>query len=186
MTGHAPPGWEGLLDPDETILWQGRPDARLKIGIGHVAAFLFGTVFAGFALFWMIMASKAGGFFWMFGLIHFSAGLGIMVGGPIISVWKRRHSYYTLTDRRAFIATDMPMRGQSLESYPITADTAITFTEGPLSDLHFATRQVRAKRGHRSVPIGFDSIADGRHVLSLIRQVQRGNSLSPAQQRQDT
>jgi hypothetical protein len=157
----------------------------LHIGVGHIALFFFGLVFAGFALFWMMMASQAGGIFWMFGLIHFSVGLGIMVGGPIISVYKRRHCYYSLTSRRAFIATDSPLLGRSLDSYPITADSPISFSEGTLSDVHFASRQVRVKNGHRTVAIGFDRIENGRKVLSLIRQVQRGDAPTTPEQRPD-
>ena len=185
MSGQAPAGWEGILDPGEVILWQGRPDKALHIGFRDVALFIFGLFFAGFALFWMVMASQAGGVFWMFGLIHFSVGLGIMAGGPVISLYRRRHLYYTLTDRRAFIASDAPIPGRSLQSYPIAADTPVTFHEGRLSDVHFATRQVRAKHGHRSVAIGFDRIENGRHVMSLIRQVQRGDASPSSEQRPD-
>ena len=63
----APAGWEGILDTGETILWQGRPDGKIVLRPANTATFVFGLAFAGFALFWMIMASTAGGFFWAFG-----------------------------------------------------------------------------------------------------------------------
>ena len=54
-------GWDGILDKDEQVIWQGRPDGRIVVRIGNIAGFAFGLFFAGFALFWMIMASRPSG-----------------------------------------------------------------------------------------------------------------------------
>ncbi len=70
-------GWDGILEMGETIPWQGRPDSHFRIKIGQIPVLLFGSAFSGFALFWMLTAASAGGYFWMFGLIHFSVGIGI-------------------------------------------------------------------------------------------------------------
>ena len=40
------PGWEGILDKDETILWQGRPDGRFHVGGKGIAGGVFGLFFA--------------------------------------------------------------------------------------------------------------------------------------------
>jgi hypothetical protein len=185
-------GWEGILEPGERILWQGRPDAKFYLSGAHVFSGLFGLFFAGFALFWMVLASSAGGFFWMFGLLHFCVGLGIMLAGPLGGAFVRRRTWYTLTDHRAFIATDLPWRGRALADYPITPETRITFHDGDLPSIHFAMRggpvisknvamQRRKMRRTYTSPIGFDRIPDGRHVLSLIRQAQRAQSPDPDQ-----
>lgn len=177
-------GWEGILAPGEKILWQGRPDPAFHLAAVHVFSGLFGLIFAGFALFWMALATSAGGFFWMFGLLHFCVGLCIMLAGPLGGTYVQRHTWYTLTDRRAFVATDLPLRGRSLNDYPITPTTPVTFHDGALSTIHFATHsgrvtsstfnlRFRNARSYRTSPIGFDRISDGRHVLSLIRQAQR-------------
>lgn len=169
----APAGWEGILDPGETILWQGRPDGSLVIRPAHIATGVFGLFFAGFALFWMMMASMGGGYFWMFGLLHFGVGLGVMVGGPLYSLILRRRSWYTLTSRRAILASDLPVVGRRLESYPISRDTPITFEESdPFASIHFATRQTRGRNGVTTHPVGFERIAEGRRVLALMRQLQ--------------
>ncbi len=169
----APPGWEGILDPGEAILWQGRPDGKVAWRIGHVFSFLFGLAFAGFALFWMVMASQAGGGFWMFGLIHFFVGLGLAFGPPFWSAWKRRHTWYTLTDRRAFIATDLPMRGRALKSYPITKSTALDYQAGEPATIHFAHEYRSTKNGSRRVPIGFERIEGGAEVYRIFRHLQQ-------------
>ena len=169
----APVGWEGILDEGEEILWQGRPDGQFVFRMGHIATSLFGLVFAGFALVWMILASQAGGFFWMFGLIHFSVGVGLSVGPPIWSVWSRRHTWYTLTNEHAFIATDIPMMGRKLKSYQIDRKTRVTFESGNPASIFFAEEYRRTKNGSRRVPIGFERIENGENVFRLIRQIQK-------------
>lgn len=168
----APDGWEGLLDPGEKILWQGRPDPGIFLHATHIVMGLFGAAFAGFALFWMIMAWTAGGYFWTFGLLHFSIGLIIMLGGPLGGPYIRRHTWYSLSNRRAFIATDFPLLGKRLNSYPIRPDTPIIFDDGDRASIFFATKPVRTKNGLRNEAIGFERIAEGRDVMSLIRQIQ--------------
>ncbi|SHI95190.1 hypothetical protein SAMN05444000_10429 [Shimia gijangensis] len=166
-------GWKGILDDGETILWQGRPDGAVTVSIANVATSLFGLAFAGFALFWMIMASQAGGFFWMFGLIHFTVGLGL-TGGPMVwSAYRRRNTWYTLTDQRAFIASSLPVRGKTLDSFPITEDTMLSLTEGPPDSLFFATRTRRTKNGTRQVKVGFERIEGGKDVYRMMRDVQK-------------
>jgi len=175
----TPSSWRGILDKGEDILWQGRPNGALVWELKHLPTIAFGMLFAGFALFWMIMASSAGGGFWMFGLIHFSVGLGVAFGPPFWSAYKRRNSWYTLTNRRAIIATDLLGRGRSLKSYPIDPDTPITYVQGPQFDsVYFATETRRTGRSgrRRNRDVGFDRITDGTEITTLIRQVQRGET----------
>lgn len=166
-------GWDGILDADEEILWQGRPDGKVVFKPGNITLFLFGLFFAGFALFWMVMAASAGGFFWAFGLIHFAVGIGMSFGALFWSAYRRRNSWYTLTNRRAFIATEMPLVGRRLKSYPITETTVLDFDSGTPATIHFAEETRRTKNGTRTVKIGFERIDDGRRVYGLIREVQK-------------
>lgn len=165
-------GWQGILDEGEAILWQGRPDGRIAFDIGNIFALIFGLFFAGFALFWMLMASQAGGFFWMFGLLHFFVGLGVAFGPTFYSAYRRRHTWYTLTDRRAFVASDMSIKGKSLESYPITRDMVISLLEGPPDTIWFASITKRSRNGTKTVKIGFERIDGGREVYRMMRDIQ--------------
>ncbi len=171
-TGQLPDGWEGLLDKDERIIWQGRPGGGFEFRIGNAVGAVFGLFFAGFALFWMIMASMAGGFFWMFGLLHFFVGLGIAFGSVFWGAWKRRHSWYTLTDRRAFIATDIPFKGRSLKSYPITAATTLDFVSDDPASIMFAREMRRGRNGSYEAQVGFERIADAPEVYRMMREIQ--------------
>jgi len=168
-------GWDGILDPGEAIAWQGRPDASVRFGPAAAFGMLFGLAFAGFAAVWMALASSAGGYFWTFGLIHFSVGIALAFGSVLGPPWVRRHTWYTLTDRRAFIATDLPLRGRKLTAYEIGPETTLSLEEdGALSTVNFAHRWVQTKNGSRRHDIGFERIPDGRVVLGLMRGMQGG------------
>lgn len=174
-TRDIPPQWRGILDPGETIVWQGRPDQAFSVDAGDIFPALFALFFSGFAVFWMVMASAHGGSFWMFGLIHFSVGIAIFVRSLLGPTWRRQFTWYTLTDRRAFIATDLPLQGKELRSYPITPDSPIRLQGGRLPTVHFAReRHVGDKGRHYTVDIGFERIADGDKVMALLREAQRG------------
>ncbi len=172
-TLQRPDGWDDILDQGERILWQGRPDSSIIFKLSNIPTLIFGLFFAGFAVFWMAMASSAGGYFWMFGLIHFSVGIGVAFGSVLGPPWKRRHMWYTLTDRRAIIATNLPIKGKQLKSYPINADTVLDFTNGPLATIHFSHEMRRVKNGTRRKNIGFERITDGHTVYKMMRDVQQ-------------
>lgn len=167
-------GWEGILDPGERILWQGRPDDRIELRGPIMVPVLVGAFFAVFALIW-IVAVLAGGepLAALFGLLHFAVGAGLMVGAPLWQRHRLRHTWYTLTDRRAFIATDFRPEGRKLNSWPITPDMRLTLIEGPPDTLNFLTVTRRVKNRNRRVTVGFERIADGRAVMALMRGVQR-------------
>lgn len=177
----AAPGWEGILDAGERILWQGRPDGGFRFKPGNIATFVFGLLFAGFAVFWMVMASAAGGGFWMFGLIHFAVGIGLSFGAIFWGTYRRNRTWYTLSDRRAFIATDLPFRGKQLKSFPIDADTVLDYRQGRLAALYFASETRRGNKGRRyTVPVGFERLSDGDEVYRLIRDIQKGAAWPPS------
>ncbi|WP_323040370.1 aspartate carbamoyltransferase catalytic subunit [Gemmobacter sp.] len=170
-----PNSWAGILDPDEHILWQGQPDTRFKLYWYDLVAAVFGLFFAGFAVVWMVMASFGGGYFWMFGLIHFAVGIGIMAGRPVGSWWMRRHSFYSLSNKRAFIASDYPFKGRVLRYWEIRHDSPVEFIDGDPQVVNFATEIRDGAKGRTTTrPVGFEGIHDGRKVIGLMRAIQRG------------
>ncbi|MCB1367232.1 MAG: aspartate carbamoyltransferase catalytic subunit [Rhodobacteraceae bacterium] len=167
-----PPGWQGILDDDEEIIWQGRPDGRIVLRAGNIFMILFGLAFAGFALVWMIIAASAGGFFWAFGLVHFGVGLSLAFGSLFFSAYRRRNTWYTLTSKRAFIATNLPIQGKRLKSFPITADTSLELEQGDPASIYFASEIQRGKNSNYQVRVGFERIRDGAEVFKKFRDVQ--------------
>lgn len=168
-------GWEGILAPEETVLWQGRPDSRIRFAPGNLKEIIPGVIFTGFSLIWMIMAAQGGGFFWMFGLIFLLIGLRQLTNGNLLDARRRKYTWYTLTNQRAFVATDLPGQSRKLTSYPLNAaslleleDTdppTIWFTQGVERDWTNWTASHEPRAGFRYVP-------EARHVLGLMRDIQ--------------
>lgn len=169
----VPSGWEGLLDEGESILWQGRPAAGLSFHNTDVMSVVMGLFFMGFSLFWMNVASNitsgmngfGGGIpkvFPLFGIPFFLIGFYNAIGHILWQALVRSRTHYTLTTKRAFIATDHPFQGKLLRDYPIDTDTDVILKVGPPDSLWFAGKR-----------IGFERIEDGRAVHKLMRQIQK-------------
>jgi hypothetical protein len=164
--------WEGILDRDETVLWQGRPDPGFHMPIEGIFKIVFFAFFTGFSVFWMAMAGTGGGLFWVFGLPFFLIGGSSFVWALIGPTMTRRNSWYTVTTKRALIASELPIVGRQLKSFRIDRDTNLDFREGPLSSIYFATERRRGKNGTYPVKVGFERIPDGREVYQHLRSVQ--------------
>lgn len=173
-SGGVPAGWQGILDPGERILWQGRPAQGFYMDLVKLPLAIFGLFFTGFALFWMVMAAQAGGVFWMFGLIHFSVGVGLTFSAVAWGTLKRRGTWYTLTTRRAFIATELPLKGKRLDSYAITPDTRLSLRQGSPGSVIFSREDRRGNKGRvYTVDIGFERIAEAGRAYEIMRDIQR-------------
>ena len=201
MTTETASGWEGILDPGERILWQGRPRPGLSLrGFSPIEAGM-GAFFMVFALVWINMTLEIGnsfrdapGFvrlFPLFGVIFFVAGFWIAIGGLLWQSFLLTRTHYTLTDRRGFIAVDHPFAGRKLSDYRIRPETELKLYDGSPGAVQFATRRVtstqyrthsvnpgvgprRMTRTNREVPVFFDRIDDPRRVYRLLREVQTG------------
>lgn len=164
--------WDQILDPGEQVIWQGRPDAGFAPHPFRVFEGIFGVFFAGFAVFWMTQAAKAGGVFWIFGLLHFSMGIAIILHALFWDSFKRNRTWYTLSDRRAFIATDLPFIGKKLASYDINQDATLRLIDGSPASVFFASETRQINGSTKTRPIGFERIADGKSVYRKIRDIQ--------------
>jgi hypothetical protein len=175
-------GWEGLLGPGETILWQGRPAAGIDWRDLWDGRTPFGLVFAGFALFWIAMAytmtGSQGGvlsLFPLFGLPFLFVGLYLVFGRLLWDAHARARTHYTLTNRAAFVATELFGR-RNLERYPLGPDMRLTLEDGiPGTAGGIATTGIGGRRGRtRSYVerrrIGFVRITEARQVYGIFRE----------------
>jgi len=94
------------LCANEKELWRGKP-ARIPFILSALwgPQFPFGLVFSGFSVFWMILASQAGGPFWLFGLPFFFVGLGVSFGASVRRLLAFRNAEYLITDKRVTTKT---------------------------------------------------------------------------------
>lgn len=177
-TTAAPDGWEGILEPGERVLWQGQPDRNLDWSDMDRRQVLFGLVFAAIAMFWTIgvLTATAGTtaalVMPLFGLVFLAIGLHKAGGSVFLAAWQRRGTWYTLTDRRAFIATDLAGR-KTLEAYPIDATTKIDH-DPRAGHIWFATDFVKKGKSSKKRRIGFTHLPETRDVFDLISKVQDG------------
>lgn len=176
-----PPEWRGILRRDERILWQGAPQndqPNEKTGVISVAIgmalvvvfpiFLFrnlgdeqsvgGTVFI-VLLGTAIIGKTAWGFF----------------GRAMFAAYKIRHSFYTLTNRRAYTGWRLFGR-RRLETWDITSHTRIELEPGYPGSVYFAEKVHQAKNSSWTEKIGFLNIRDAEKVYDLMLKVQEGKA----------
>lgn len=172
LANPVPEGWSGIMQPGEKILWQGRPISRVNYG-RILPKLAFSAFYTGFSVFWMLGASRAGGVFWMFGLIFFFVGSGMIAQTLLDERMRLRETYFTLSDRAAYIARRHWLKGRQLETYRITPALPVTLSgTTEKGDVVFASRTVKTNNGSREEPIGFLGIAGAPEVFALVMQAR--------------
>lgn len=113
-------------------------------------------------------------------LLKFTAwGFILAVGYHAYSFWNRRRTFYSLTNRRAFIAT-WHFGVQTLKAYPLPDPTELRLVQTTPGHVMFATDWVLRRSWLSSEPelqqvdVGFRNIADPRQVYELMLKQQEG------------
>lgn len=154
-------GWESILAPGETVVWEGRSETRQLLSRQNRNLVIFLLVGATFAV----------------------AALGdspipVFFGIAAYFMFERRNRRkmnaqnrrYLLTDRAAYIAEAQGAELTDLRSFPITANMRLGL--GPRS-VSFA---VRYNREGREEAEGFLDIPDAQRVHDLIRDIQKAKA----------
>ncbi|MEL7166658.1 MAG: hypothetical protein AAGL96_14400 [Pseudomonadota bacterium] len=166
--------WQGLLDPDERIIWQGQPSRRVQLEFESVFSVIFMAVWTGIPLFALI--TQPGSAVLIIPVLFVGIGAYFFVGQHFWAAFQRRRTFYTLTNTRAFIG-HAALTGRTLDSYPITQDTPLQLDEGRARAVWFATGpKTHMFSNARTAPIGFQRLDDPRAVYQLLRNVQRGDA----------
>jgi hypothetical protein len=182
------------LQTGERLLWEGQPIPGLYARSGLPIA-IFGVLFGGFAVFWMLVAggmmwftgdrprgADAPGFFGifncfpLFGIPFLLIGLGMILA----PVWMRRaaaRTVYGVTDRRVIICKGRPFGGVEVRSFGPAELTELTRIEraNGAGDLIF--REVWNDSLHTSrhrtparTQIGFIAVERVREIEELVRR----------------
>ncbi|WP_417249755.1 aspartate carbamoyltransferase catalytic subunit [Celeribacter sp.] len=167
-------GWDDLLANDEQVLWQGQPDDTIHLSGRQVALMTFGALFAGFAYLYMRTAAQNAGPFWMFGLIHFAIGMYIALAPIVVRPYLRKRTWYSLTNRRAFIARDFPFIGRTLNALRITPNTVIEVNDANFGTIRFRAAARSLNGGRPIATPSFDYIQNAHAVFQQIRDIQKG------------
>ncbi len=174
-------GWDGILDPGEHVLWQDRPVPGLTFAGAQPMVIAVGLIFIAFSLFWMAMVTSMIGttlgviaLFPLFGLPFLLIGLWTGGGSLLWAAWLRRYTTYTLTNRRAMIASDLPYLGRRLQSWPIDATSRIDLDDGDPGNVWFSRRHYSSRNAAHFKPIGFLRVTNPRRVYSILRNIGTG------------
>lgn len=183
-----PRDWSDILDTDEHILWQGQPDPGPELSIPGPAMGLFVVFWLGTGAMWVTDLPGS----LPFALVHLAIGAAALAKPLLWDPMARRHTWYSLSNKRAYIATNLPFNGKRLRSYTLDADNRVTLENGPLYTVNFITsiltpqQDMRAARSRLRQPLirqrhGFERLHDGPQVYHLIQDIQTPDRQEPPQ-----
>lgn len=166
--------WEGLLDPDERIIWQGQPSRRLRLEFENPFVVVFMLVWIAIPLGMVITQPRS--LFLGVPAIFLAIGFHFFIGQHFWAAYRRGRTFYTLTTSRAFIA-HRGLTGRKLDSYPITQNTNLRLDEGRDKASWFGTSQGRRMFSNRiEANVGFERLDNPRDVYQKLRAIQRGEA----------
>ena len=123
-------------------------------------------------MFWIGGASQGGGIFWVFGLLPLSFGALAIYEAIFGDTVTRRSTWYTLSNRRAFIASRHFGR-KRLRIYPIDPTISIDLQLGPPDTVYFIKETYRDDGETKTRSVGFEMVQDGRELAAKIREIQK-------------
>lgn len=148
--------FEPLAD-DETLLWEGRPDAKLRFGMETLATGIFAAALVLACLGLATVINRADpGTFWVILTPGLVIGAITMLAYPLVDSARRRKTTYRLSNKRAFI---------NQTAYPIPPLDQLIYRNGTPPTIYFTTD------GQKRQPkdIGFERISDARDVFIMMR-----------------
>lgn len=165
--------WDGILGPDEQIEWQGAPVQRLRWELGRretlaaIAVAAAGVALAAFTY----RPSHQGIDNPVLVLLAWGVVAAIVYHGW--SFWNRRRTFYTLTNKRAFVATSH-FGVQTLRAYPIATMRPLRLVDRRPGHVYFDHDTVRRKDRNTGlyeeylVEVGFLDLPDPQSVHDLL------------------
>jgi hypothetical protein len=111
------------LRDDEQLLWYGAPDASVWFTAEDVILIPFSILWCGFAIFWesSVIGGDAPFLFRLWGIPFVVLGLYFVAGRFFYKSYRKRHTVYAITTRRAMILgprsfADLPLRDRSVHA----------------------------------------------------------------------
>lgn len=147
------------LRDDEQLLWYGAPDASVWFTAEDVFLIPFSILWCGFAIFWesSVIGGDAPFFFRLWGIPFVALGLYFVAGRFFYKSYRKRHTVYAITTRRAMVLgprsfADLPLRDQPvvIKRSRDARHASVTFADAYLPGR--ATRRRRRWGGNGYVP----------------------------------
>lgn len=178
MMEPAPAALKHRLEPQERLLWWGRPKLGLMFRRIDLLLVPFSLVWGGFAIYWetSVLTMGAPVFFALFGGIFVVAGLYLIVGRFFHDAWRRAGTCYGVTTRRILILSRSAMKSLELRQLSEvglieSSDGSGSLAFGPELGLFQYNRGFGIWTGTPTTPT-FEKIANVGEVHSVIRRAQ--------------
>lgn len=170
------------LDDNETLLWTGQPKKGIVFRTTDLFLIPFSIIWCGFAIFWVIIASKTSGLFALFGIPFVIIGLILVFGRFIIDSKQRENTYYGLTKHRIIIKSgifsksvkSLNIRTLSDIEYNEKNDGSGTIVIGPKNPMMMTGNGMNFLPGMKANS-QLDLIQNVRKVYNQILEIQKGN-----------
>lgn len=164
--------WEGILAPDEEILWQGAPLQSLRWEIRTPQAAFDLLAFAAFITAPVLLFLGDPSVF-LGALIFLGSSTVLVIAKHALALSDRRRTFYSVTSKRAFIATRYH-RSKQLMAYPLDETSVLRLVDTEPGDVFFAREIHKSKNedtGALEISykfIGFETITQPRKVFDLM------------------
>lgn len=169
--------WKGILREGERILWQGQPDGGFFIHRSRFFALFVSILFILISVVFLIAAfgleepRKLG---FMFIVIFAGFSLYQLLRIALWPTYKRRHTFYTLTNRRAILGIAIPGCWRTLKYFEITAHEEYKYNPGKFGSIVFAYEgDAEAEDEPGAYAAGFMRFAEADKVWPMIQQLQQ-------------
>ena len=172
----APTGWEDIFDPGEVLLWQGRPDTAIVWQKRHILPVMLGLGVACIGIIWIFLTPLGNGYTSIMGLVLMLLAIFLATAPSVMASMVRKATWYSLSNKRAFIAMHREQVGRKLSAYVIEPDFDIKFDGKDPATIMFAIEIRQPGNASYLTKISFDRIADGQHVYDLMRGIQEGKT----------
>lgn len=168
------------LDPQERLIWAGKPKGGFRLQMLDIFLIPFSLVFCGFSIFWMIMASQASIFFALFGIPFVIVGLFLVFGRFIYDKNKRESTTYGLTQERILIKSGkmkVQVQSFSLSALPDidlveTSDGRGTISFGPKNPMMERAQAMGSFPGMKGTS-SLSEISEARKVFNQIVELKK-------------
>lgn len=164
--------WDNILHDDEKIHWQGSPVPGVSLRVNDYIMISFGLGFVGVATF-ISFISRHDWATALFPLPFFMFGIGIALNPFLWKPMILRRTYYTLTNKRAFIARHVPFLERELKAWPLDRIGKIELKASDPGSVFFAENVLDAEDIRHNEPIGFERIKNAREVFSMMSQLRQ-------------
>lgn len=108
-----------MLQPGEQLLWYGAPSQGFRLQKQDWFMIPFSILWCGFAIFWTLGASAAGGAFGLFGIPFVAVGLYITLGRFFHDAYRRKRTYYGVTDQRVILLEPKAIKSLPYHQIPV-------------------------------------------------------------------